>query len=80
MLRVRTCDVDGCGHEATERCFECGAWHCIEHLQVIAVPTYAGSLRELLCAECLQAHLQTRDRFGAILLETRGDELSAQGV
>ena len=80
MLRVRTCTFDGCGQQATERCFECGAWHCAEHLQVILVPTFAGSLRELLCGECVRAHEQTRDRYGAILFEGTEGALSAQGV
>ncbi len=80
MLRMRTCLFEGCGHQATERCFECGAWHCDEHLQVVQVPTYEGSLRELLCGECVRAHVATGDRFGPIVFDAPGGELSAQGV
>jgi hypothetical protein len=80
MQRIRVCFSEGCDAQATERCFECGAWHCVEHLAVIQVPTFEGSLRELLCGECLQAHVQIRDRFGPFVFEVPQSGVSVQGA
>lgn len=64
-----TCSHDGCSHLAVERCFDCGAHLCGAHTASIQVPTYSGSLREIVCSSCLQGYLAAPGPFGPALLD-----------
>jgi len=68
-MAKHTCREDTCGQRATDRCFECGDWHCQAHLTHIKLPTAEGLFGEVLCATCLQEHLAHTDPYGKIVVE-----------
>ena len=60
------CHVRECHERSTGQCFECGLWHCAQHLTRVSMPTANGGFEELMCPECLETHLNVPDRYGFI--------------
>ncbi len=69
MMKHRPCRTGGCTESAAEPCFECGAWQCNAHLHTLHIPTYDGTFRERVCADCYQAHIGADGPFGPAILE-----------
>lgn len=80
MHTVHRCHVATCTAQATDRCFECGAWCCDDHRSAIQIPTYTEPFRESLCAVCLSLHLEAPDRYGLIIVEQLPPSAASQSV